>query len=75
MGGPTLYEGQGIIDTATDLNVVLGYCQTCNKTEGLFDLWQAIDSNKGDISGRNTTATYGNVTFTGAWAEGEIFLN
>jgi hypothetical protein len=79
LSGATIYEGQALVDTATDLNVVMGFDQDADPTtddnKDKFDIWRAIDERKGDISGRNTTIDYGSVQFTGAWAEGEIFLN
>ena len=79
MRGDGTWSGKAIVDTATDLNAMIGFCQDCDpdskENEDRFNVWKAIDKNRGDISGRNQTFQYGDVEMTGAWAEGQLELN
>ena len=79
MRGDGTWEGKAMVDTATDLNALIGFCQSCDpdstENRGRFNVWKAADVNKGDISGRNTTVQYGDVEMVGAWAEGTMELN
>ena len=79
MRGDGTWEGRALVDTATDLNAMIGFCQSCDpdstENERKFDVWKAASENKGDISARITTVQYGDVEMVGAWAEGTMELN
>ena len=71
MQGPSIWEGSGIVDTATDLNIIRGHCEGC-VDDYAFNIW---NTEKYEINGKNSTAEYGKVKFTGPWSSGPIYLN
>lgn len=76
--GEELWEGSGIIDSATDLTIVHGNKEGADfSVTGGFNIWPNFDknSNKYSIEPKEKTVEYGNSKVKGQWAKGEIFLN
>jgi hypothetical protein len=81
--GEELWEGKGIIDSATDLTIVKGdkegadFSDKNSTAYNAFNIWPNFDknSNKYSIEPKEKTVEYGNSKVKGQWAKGEIFLN
>jgi len=66
-----MFNGVGIIDTATDLSLVKGRgCAKCTfEDDNSYDIFPALRYGEAGMDAINTTVTYGNIEFKGAWAE------
>ena len=72
-----MWEGQALIDTGSELNLVRGvpYQGGDNKNGTLYNIFPALLSGTADMKAVNQTVSYGNVTFEGSWANNELFTD
>ena len=72
-----MQHGMGIIDTATDLCFVMGRgCDECTYPgDKSYNIFPALRYGEAGMDRINTTITYGNFEFKGAWAEAEFHFN